>query len=311
MGRGPHPSRGVRMRGMIRKVRIAAGFAVLAAIMVGLYAGCPTLFSVDLAKPPYIEANNLEITRVYARAIPKYQYVIDKYPTSQYVSYAELGIANCYRRLGDSDKAAALYDELISKYGADEKMSSLVLTAMKNEAENFRELGQTDKAVAAFQAIVERFPQSVDAEEARATLAALAPKNDAASAKTADEQAVPQVVKVVKLAAPAKLKKGEDGTLFVELKNVGTKVLYDVTIQTDITYWNGLQVVSIKPNPISVQEFWGTRRWAYKDLQPGAILTFQVAVKGIAVGTYASVVKVEASMEDAGVNEKFSTTVEQ
>ena len=52
-----------------------------AGIMCGLYVGCPTLFTVDLAKPLYVEANNLELTRVYSRAIPKYQAVIDQFPT--------------------------------------------------------------------------------------------------------------------------------------------------------------------------------------------------------------------------------------
>ena len=111
---------------MIKKIRILAGLFLFVAMMVGLYVGCPTLFTVDLAKPHYVEANNLELTRVYLRAIPKYESVIRDFPKSQYISYSELGIANCYKRLGESEKAVGLYDEFIQKYDTNENVADLV-----------------------------------------------------------------------------------------------------------------------------------------------------------------------------------------
>ncbi len=293
---------------MIKKIRILVAVVALGALLSGLYVGCPTLFAVDLAKPHYVEANNLELTRVYSRAIPKYQMVIDSYPDSQYVSYSELGIANCYRRMGESNKAVGLYDQFIAKYTSHEGASSLVRDAMNNKAETYRDLGQIEKSVAAFQALIDRFPGTESALAATIYLASLGTKT--APGAAAGEQSAQRVVEVVRLTAPDLMKKGQNGKIHLELKNIVEKVLYDVTIQTDLTYWGGLKVLSIQPNPISVQEYWGTRKWVYKELPAGETLTVDVSVQAAAAGTFDSVMKVEASMEDAGVNEHFTTLVE-
>jgi tetratricopeptide (TPR) repeat protein len=302
----------LRARGwqMIKKIRIVVFFILFAAIMAGLYVGCPTLFTVDLAKPHYVEANNLELTRVYSRAIPKYEMVIREYPDSQYVSYSQLGIANCYRRLGESEKAIGLYDGLISKYGSNEKSSSVVRDAMNNKAETYRDLGQTEKAVAAFQTLVDRYPGTDSALQASIYVSSAGRKADSGTA-VAEAQNVKRVLEVVRLETPAQMRKGEEATMQLELKSIVDKVLYDVTIQTDLAYWGGLQVISVQPNPISVQEFWGTRRWVYKELPAGETLKVAVVVRAAEAGTFDSAFKIEASMEDAGISEHFSTRIEE
>ena len=199
------------------------------------------------------------------------------------MSYAELGIANCDRRSGDTEKAITLYDDFIRKYGSDERASSLVRTAMSNEAETYRDLGQSEKAIAALKALIDRFPGSESALAATITIATLS-KTAATQTAASDEQSVQKVIKVARLTYPDHLRNGKDGALHVELANITTQVLYDVTIQTDLTYWGGLQVLSMKPNPISVQEYWGTRKWVYKELAPGATLTVDIAVRAVKPG---------------------------
>ena len=64
---------------MIKSLKFPSIFLlILFFINLTLYFKVPSFFEVDLAKGPYTVANNLELTRVYVRAIPKYEKDITK-----------------------------------------------------------------------------------------------------------------------------------------------------------------------------------------------------------------------------------------
>jgi len=87
------------IRYLAKPITVVLGLIVL--LNGALYSTVSPLFEIDLAKAPYTRANNLELTRVYHRAIPLYEEVIERFPDSEYALLARIGIANSARGGGN------------------------------------------------------------------------------------------------------------------------------------------------------------------------------------------------------------------
>lgn len=104
-------------------------------------------------------------------AATRYQAVIDRDRGGIYAQMGELGLANVKVRQGQTEQAIALYETLAS--AADTRLPiDGVLVQM---AGAYRLAGKTADAARVYQRIVDEFPQSVYAADATAALAEIGP----------------------------------------------------------------------------------------------------------------------------------------
>lgn len=275
---------------------------------LGLYIGCPILFLSTESKAEYIEAKNLELTRVYPKAITLYQQIIEKYPDSHYVDNCRLGIANCLGKQGNFDEAYEKYDDLLknSKATEDKLFEREILL---NYAEISVSNGDIPKAKELFQRLVDEHPGSQEAIYAGENLNVFN-KDRSRTASKVDVKDAKVVLK--DFTYPEKLSAGESGKLIVRLENLTDRRLSGLNLQIDLEYFKGMEVVKIDPEPFSTQEYWGKRIIGYSSIEANEIAEIVINVKAVedAAGSYSSALSVEANLEDTGIYNEFTTVVE-
>jgi len=291
--------------------RVITFIVVLTGINCGLYIVAPSLFSVDKAKASYVEANNLELTRVYSRAIPRYERVKRDFPNSKYTDLCDLGIANCSRALGDYERALKIYDTLYAKYQDRPSNNELTERILAGKANTYRDKGDIDKAVETYKLLVERFPDSQLAKDAGTYIASVAADNRAEASEEDPDSVEPKILKIIKFDAPSVLAVGQSGKLLLEIENTTDDKVFDISVMTELVYWKGIEVAQIKPNPSAIQEFWGKRIWVYPEIPKNGNLTIEAVIVGKIPGEYQSSLAFEANMEEWRINQSLATVVKE
>ena len=291
--------------------RIIIFIAAIAGINYGLFIGAPSLFSVDKAKASYVEAHNLELTRVYSRAIPRYEMIKREFPNSKYTDLCDLGIANCSKAIGDYEKALQIYDTLYSKYKDRSSESEITERILFGMADTYREKGNIKKAIEIFKLIAESYPDSQLGKDAGTYIASVAASNPAGGSSEEMDSTGPAILKITKFEAPSMLAVGQSGKLLLEVQNITDDIVFDVSVMTELVYWKGIKVAQIKPNPSAIQEFWGKRMWVYPEIPKGSNLTIEAVIVGEKPGEYKSSLTFEANMEEWAINQSLTTVVKE
>jgi outer membrane protein assembly factor BamD len=110
----------------------------------------------------------------YPRAIELFQEVIDNYPYSDYATLSELKIADIQFDRGNYLEAAGYYQDFVELHPTHAEVPyalyrhGLCAYAQINEAD--RDQSSTHDAIEQFQALIERYPDSEYADDARARL---------------------------------------------------------------------------------------------------------------------------------------------
>jgi tetratricopeptide (TPR) repeat protein len=296
---------------MFRIYRVIIFIAVIAGINYGLFIGAPSLFTVDKAKASYVEAHNLELTRVYSRAIPRYEMVKREFPNSKYTDLCDLGIANCSKALGDYQRALQIYDTLYKKYKDRTSKNELTERILAGMADTYRDKGDIDKATETYNLLVDGFPDSQMAKDARTYMASVAANIRVENSEDNPDVSGPTILQVTKLKAPSILAVGQSGKLLLEVRNTTDDTVFDVSVMTELVYWKGIKVAQIKPNPSAIQEFWGKRMWVYPEIPKNGNLTIEATVVGEKPGEYKSSLTFEANMEEWQINQSLATVVKE
>ena len=184
-------------------------FAVIGAVLLFnavLSQAVPSLFQIDLAKAPYTRANNLELTRVYHRAIPLYEEVIARFPESDYALRARVGVANSVRGIGDLVRAEKMYQELLADIAQGVVPDILRFDVLKNYATLLQETAEVAPFEQVFAQLEQHYPNSDATREARVVRDQL---RAAHAVKDTGAQDGPVVVKRVIL--PAMVQVGGSG----------------------------------------------------------------------------------------------------
>jgi tetratricopeptide (TPR) repeat protein len=291
-----------------------AWIVFLAAIIVGhlliLRIAFPGLFTFDMAKGLYSEAYRLEGGRVHPKAISIYEQIIGKYPDSIYAVFSQLGIANCYRAMGDKNSAIEKYDYFVGKYKNIPGMLKYVKRALIGKAELYGDDGDFDKAKEVYDRLVKEYDIKADPEYFLTVQQAL----DKISKLSASQQVIVSSAKLnslqlTKLIYPKSLGIGQEGEILIELSNNSDSIMYDVNIRIELTYWKGLDVKTIVPNPASVSEFWGMRVWSFEKIPGKKSLSVKSKVTGAQVGDFAGKLTLEANMEPVELNAVLRTSI--
>ena len=111
----------------------------------------------------------------YERAIELFQEVIDNYPYSDYATLAELKIADVYFEQGRFEEAASYYQDFVELHPRHPQVSYAIYRrgecAFRQMYAGDQDQTPTHEAVAQFRFLLERYPESEYAEEARLNLA--------------------------------------------------------------------------------------------------------------------------------------------
>ncbi len=110
----------------------------------------------------------------YPRAIEHFQEVIDNYPYSDYATLAELKIADVYFQQGSYEEAASYYQDFVELHPTNPQVPYSIY---RNGLCSFQQIGDvgrdqtpTRDALAQFRVLLDRYPGSKYAQEARARL---------------------------------------------------------------------------------------------------------------------------------------------
>jgi tetratricopeptide (TPR) repeat protein len=278
------------LRGLGGWAKGIAVFAVLVLAVNGALVGAaPSLFEIDLAKAPYTRANNYELTRVYRRAIPLYQEVIERFPDSEYALLSRIGIANSARGMGDLAFARESYAALLVDVTEATIPENLRFDILKNYAALLQELGDAQSFEAVYEQLALHYPDADATREAKIYL-------DQLHASTAGAGAIPEDAPVVVAAdavsLPASVHVGERFDLVISVAPNGDDAT-DFSLMTPLNFWKGFKFVKAAPNPRSVSDFWGRRAWSFGKLKEPMTLT--VTLEAIAAGDYDLDLDVEQS----------------
>ncbi|MAI57513.1 MAG: hypothetical protein CML56_00755, partial [Rhodobacteraceae bacterium] len=239
-----------------------------------LFFSVSSLFEIDLAKAPYTRANNLELTRVYHRAIPLYEEVIERFPESKYVLLSRVGIANAARGLGDLALAENSYAKLLKEVSSGLISSEIRYDILKNYISLLQETGNAEKFEEVFALLEANFPETDATKEGRIYLNQLR-----AAAKAAEGGGIPEntpvIVKTDGISLPERVSLGERFDIKIELKPNGSNSGV-FSIMTALSFWKGFKLIKVVPNPRSNTEFWGRRAWKYSQIDQPMILIANV-----------------------------------
>ena len=267
-------------------------FAVIGVVVVFnaiLSQAVPSLFQIDLAKAPYTRANNLELTRVYHRAIPLYEEVIARFPDSDYALRARLGIANSARGTGDLVRAEDIYQGLLAGIAQGSVPETLRFDVLKNYATLLQETAELAPFEQVFAQLERHYPDSDATREARVVRDQL--RAATAGADTGVQEG-PIVVKRVSLPATAQV--GERIELVIELVPNGD-VSPDFSLMTNLAFWKGFKLVRLSPPPRTNTEFWGRRAWGFGGVSEPMTLT--ATLEALTPGSWAFDLDVERDFE--------------
>ena len=269
-----------------------AALAVLLLLFNGILAQtAPTLFEIDPAKAPYTRANNLELTRVYHRALPLYKEVIARFPDSEYALLARLGIANSARGSGEFDLAEKGYADLLSGIENGAVPQTLRLDILKNYAALLQETADAEAFEAVHAELERHYPRSDATREAGVFLDQL--RAAAAAAETggiAEDAPVLISADGVNLADTTRV--GQNIDLVIEVTPNGEKSS-DFSLMTSLAFWKGFKLIKVVPNPRSNTEFWGRRAWTYGKLSEP--ITVTATLSAIKAGAYELDLDIEQS----------------
>ena len=286
---------------------LAALAALLVVINGTLFASVSSLFQIDLAKAPYTRANNLELTRVYHRAIPLYQEVIERFPNSDYALLSRIGIANSARGGGDLELAEKSYAALLDEVNAGVLPEEFRFDILKNYVALLQEAGDGEKFEEVFALLEEDFSESDAAREGRVYLEQLR-----AAAEAAESGGIPDNAPVIVMAdwvhLPETVKLGELMDLVITLEPNGDQSS-DFSIMTALSFWKGFKLVKAAPNPRSNTEFWGRRSWAFGKISEP--LTVTATLEAIKAGTFELDLDIERSFDVLEFGIVKSITVEE
>lgn len=285
----------------------AVAIVLLAAFNGALYVAAPELYSVDLAKGPYTEANNLELTRVYNRAIPLYEQIVASFPDSEYAVLSRIGIAKSNLGLGRSQDALDQYGTLLVDVADSPEFATYRYTILASMASIYRDMSDADGHARIFAQLEADYPDSDAVKQERTYLATLVPATDAAAAP--------------ELPADFPLSIDRDGIVLPEAVAVGDTFELRIrvapangatgpfSLMTNLGLWQGLAVERITPTPTSVAEFWGRRQWQFASTD--APLEIVATLKATKPGTYEFDLDVESNYNIAEIGVTRTITVEE
>jgi len=285
---------------------LAAGVILLAAINGCLYFTAPALFLVDLAKGPYTAANNLELTRVYHRAIPLYEQIAVDFPNSEYAVLSRIGIANSNVGLNRPAEALEQYEILLEELSDNpgfEKYRYSILTRM---AGIYRDLSDAEGHARIFAELDAAYPDSDATKQERtylATLAAIAASSEVAALP--DD--FPFRIDFDAIVLPETVKVGETITLTVPIAPAGG-LTGNFSLMTGLPIWQALRVERITPTPTSVAEFWGRRQWQFKGIDTP--IEIVATLEAMTPGTYELDIDLESNYDIIELGIVRSITVE-
>lgn len=263
--------------------------SVLLLLFNGILAQtAPALFAIDPAKAPYTRANNLELTRVYRRAIPLYEEVIARFPDSEYALRSRIGIANSARGSGELAEAEKIYADLLQGIENGAVPAALRLDILKNYAALLQETADAVAFEAVYAELERHYPENDATREAGVFLDQLR-----AAAKTggiAEDAPVIATADGVRLADTARV--GQRIDLVIEVAPNGEKSA-DFSLLTSLAFWQGFKLIRILPNPRSNTEFWGRRAWRYGRLS--GPITITATLEAIKAGAYELDLDIEQS----------------
>ena len=192
------------VRYMIKPMTAVLGLLLL--INGVLYSTVSPLFQIDLAKAPYTRANNLELTRVYHRAIPLYEEVIERFPDSEYALLARIGIANSARGGGNLELAETSYSRLLQDVTSGIIQEDLRFDILRNYVALLQETGDGEKFKEIFAFLEADFPNTDATREGRVYLEQIQ-----AAAEAAESGGIPENAPVIVTAENVILPEGEIG----------------------------------------------------------------------------------------------------
>ena len=111
------------------------------------------------AREPYDQGD-------YATALTQLTLYLEKYPESQYSSFAQFWKAQCYIKMKKYAEAIQEFDVLRQEYPKSPKIP----TAMCNQAVAYYNLGQTARSEALFKKLIQDYPMDAASEDAKNNL---------------------------------------------------------------------------------------------------------------------------------------------
>lgn len=233
-----------------------------------LYKSADSLFEVDFAKSPYREANNLELTRVYHRAMPLYQKIITDYPNSKYAILSKIGIANVLFKTGEFTDAKQQYQALLDDTNNPFLDVDTLYVVYKNYSNLLQEIADDETFETIYAIMEKKYPNSDAVKEGKVHLEQIK------SAKSTDNDAsknAPVIIDVANVNVPAIAKMGTEYTMTIPISPNGNQSS-DFSIMTAKGFWKYFKVIKIEPQPRSVSEFWGKQAWAYGQISAPIII---------------------------------------
>ena len=297
-----------QLTGMASWIKPFAIVVILAIVLNGLLSQTvPSLFSIDLAKAPYTRANNLELTRVYHRAIPLYQEVIERFPDSEYAFLSRIGIANSARGSGELEQAQDAYAMLLDEMTTGAVAEHLRLDILKNYLTLLQEIGDGETFEIVFALLEEGYPNDDATREARVYLDQLRAAAEVAISGGLPENA-PVVVTADDVALPERVKLGERFDIVIQVMPNGDQSA-DFSLMSALSFWKGFKLVKAAPNPRSISEFWGRRAWSYAKLDD--VVEITATLEAIQTGSFDFDLDVERSFDVLEYGIVKSITVEE
>ncbi len=285
---------------------LAAILIILVVVNGVLFKTAPSLFQIDLAKSPYTRANNLELTRVYHRAIPLYEEVIERFPDSKYALLSRIGIANSARGSGELVLAEQSYSELLDDLHKGAIPEDMRFEILKNFAELLQETGNSEAFELVYAELAENFPDSDATREAKVFLDQLRAAQDVGEAGIPDN--APVLLSASGIDLPDSVKLGERFDLKIKIEPNGEQSA-DFSLMSSLAFWKGFKLVKAAPNPRSISEFWGRRAWSFAKLsEPVEVI---VTLEAIKTGTFKFDLDVERSFDVLEYGLVKSITVEE
>tara|TARA_B100000963_G_scaffold310527_1_gene287070 strand:+ start:2449 stop:4308 length:1860 start_codon:yes stop_codon:yes gene_type:complete len=272
---------------------IIVGLGLLVLLNGLLYSTVSPLFQIDLAKAPYTRANNLELTRVYHRAIPLYEEVIERFPDSEYALLARIGIANSARGGGNLELAETSYAGLLQDVTSGVIQKDLRFDILRNYIALLQETGDGEKFEEIFALLEADYPNTDATREGKVYLEQIQAAAEVAESGGIPENA-PVIVTAEKVILPQKVKLGERFDLVISLAPNGEQAS-DFSIMTALKFWKGFKLLKATPNPRSNTEFWGRRAWTYGKIEEPVTVT--ATLEAIKAGSFELDVDIERSFD--------------
>ena len=266
-------------------------FVVLILINSVLYKSADSLFEVDFAKAPYREANNLELTRVYHRAMPLYQEIVTTYPNSKYALLSKIGIANVLFKTDAFAEAKQHYQALLDDTHNPFLDFDTLYIVYKNYSNLLQEMADDETFETLYTVMQQKYPNSDAVKQGKVHLEQIK------SAKNTNKdilKTAPVVLDMAHINVPNTAKIGEQYTLSIPISPNGDYAS-DFSIMTAKGFWKYFKVIKIVPQPRSVSEFWGKQAWAYGQISAPTVIT--ATLKPIKAGSTKFDIDLEKSFD--------------